>query len=84
MSEPCLPLTVDYALWRAVAASSSREFADSYLSGAVQHGKYITARTTIGFDRLKAHGAVMSAIEDYGLTLLKPLPVGHPDRLDTF
>lgn len=83
MAEPRLPLTVDYALWKSVAAAVRPEYADSYLSRAVQVGNTLLPYTTIAYDRLKRERAVMEILDDLGLKLTKPLHVGHRDRADS-
>lgn len=82
MAEPRLPLTVDYGVWRAVADAVRPEFADSYLSGAVQIGKHVTTRTAVAYDRLIAHRQATAALADLDIKLVRCLPFNHPNRVD--
>ena len=82
MAEPRLALTVNYDVWRAVADAVRPEFADSYLSGAAQIGNRITTHTIVAFERLQASKQAAAALDQMAITLIKPLPFGHADRVD--
>ncbi len=82
MNGPQLPLTVSESLWNAMAKDIRPEFADSYLSGAKQTASTLTPHTVTAYRRLAEHTWAKKIIPAHGLTLLKPLPFGHPDRPD--
>lgn len=84
MPEPRLHLTVSRLTWDKIARAAGADFADSYLSGAIESGSRLTTRTTVAHSRLIQNPAAMRAFSDLGLRLMCPLPVGHPDRPDTF
>ena len=82
MDEPALPLTVDIELWEAVADAVRPTFADSYLSGAIQIGRNVTPHTAIAYDRLTANEKAAQAMDGLNIKLVRPLPFGHPQRMD--
>lgn len=76
---PKLPLTVDRELWDAMAKATSREFADSYLSGAEQTLAKLLPRTVTAWERLKQDRHAMLVLKRAGLTLVKPPPFRGDD-----
>jgi hypothetical protein len=71
---PNLPLTVPYDLWEKVAAVTSPEYADSYLSGAEVHEGRLLPRTQMAWERLKESWPVREVFRQEQITLIKPPP----------
>jgi hypothetical protein len=71
---PRLPLTVDLALWEAVAEATDGRYADSYLSGADHHQDRLLPRTQTAWMRLKDNRFVMHVLTSMGVKLIKPPP----------
>lgn len=80
---PNLPVTVSDMLYNSMKKDCGEPFADSYLSGATESTKTLLPHTVTSFLRLKANRYAMRVISEHGLTLVEPLPFGHPDRPDT-
>ncbi|WP_312128117.1 hypothetical protein [Brevundimonas sp.] len=78
---PKLPVTVDYDFYAAMAAATSAEYADSYLSGAELYRGKLLPRTHIAWERLKDSTAAMGVIRKHGVTLREP-PYFTADRMD--
>jgi hypothetical protein len=80
MDKPRLPLTVPQSIWNDVCNAVSREFADSYLSGAEVIGNALLANTTLAYDRLNGSANATKAIRHAGLSLVRPPVFGEDEK----
>jgi len=69
---PVLRLTVPRELWDEIADYTSREYADSYLCGAVLHNNRLLPRTRMAWTRLMDNFNAMAILKKRKIELVKP------------
>jgi hypothetical protein len=84
VDKPKLPLTVPQSIWNDVCTAVSREFADSYLSGAEVIGRVLLPHTVTAYGRLDGSVKATKAIRSAGLRLVCPPPFGEDESRAEF